>query len=191
MADDDLDAFFDDVDDAQAKAVYEEDRMEVVAPSPKRQKTEAVRVVAASSTPASHAPPPPPPPPPPPVAPLLQPVLKAMETSKPTTTHKQPTFRLFVGNLAPETTDLQVAAHFHAYVISYAAVQYDRKTQKSRGYAWVDFGDALQAIRAVRALDQSWLDGRPIQVKKSQQWKDQIHKQNQKQKSKKKNKQKW
>jgi len=73
--------------------------------------------------------------------------------------------RLFVGGLPWSVTDQQLEEIFakHGKVAS-AKVITDRYTGRSKGFGFVEFEDDKEAEAAMKALDQSELDGRKIVV---------------------------
>jgi len=223
MADDDLDAFFEDVQEAEASAVEEkhedgEPDAAAAPPPAKKQKIEPpVRprgvVVAAASNKATVKPqavvaeqansgqqptiPPPPPPPPPGAPPAVAPAAVVVGPAAPDpTASAKPSgkphvrtaagktwvdntladwpdddFRLFVGNLDPATTDAQLYQHFLPYA-SLNQVRVIRDKQgNSKGYGFVSLSNALECAKALREQDQTWLQSRPIRIKRSH-WKD-------------------
>lgn len=96
-------------------------------------------------------------------------------------------FRIFVGNLDPTVTDLQLHQHFAKYAsLQQVRVIRDmkKKQQPSLGYGFVSMGDPLECAQALREMDQSWLGGRPIRIKRSH-WKDrELQERNKKKKQK-------
>jgi RNA recognition motif-containing protein len=78
--------------------------------------------------------------------------------------------KLFVGNLSFNTTDdgLRTAFEAHGNVTS-AQVVYDRMTNRSRGFGFVEMANQDEAIAAMRALDGSSLDGRPLTVNEAKE----------------------
>jgi len=73
--------------------------------------------------------------------------------------------RLFVGGLPWAVTDQQLEEIFskHGKVAS-AKVITDRYTGRSKGFGFVEFEDEKEADAAIKALDQTELDGRKIVV---------------------------
>ena len=73
--------------------------------------------------------------------------------------------RLFVGGLNRETGENALRSAFAAYgVVTDAIVVKDRDTGQSRGFGFVTMDNHKDAARAVKALDQSELEGRAIAV---------------------------
>jgi RNA recognition motif. (a.k.a. RRM, RBD, or RNP domain) len=130
---------------------------------------------------AGSMPPPPPPPPPPPLPPPLPPgpptqsALGGTGTSiaggDPHSLNDWPTtgLRLFVGNLASEVNENDLLQHFSAKYPSCqrSHVARDHKNNlASKGYGFVWFADPMDGARAKREMDQTWLQSRPIRIKK-------------------------
>jgi RNA recognition motif. (a.k.a. RRM, RBD, or RNP domain) len=83
-------------------------------------------------------------------------------------------YRIFVGNLDPTVTDVQLYQHFQEQYASLHQVRIIRDPKKkntSLGYGFVSMMDPIECAQALRTLDQSWLGGRPIRIKRSH-WKD-------------------
>lgn len=77
--------------------------------------------------------------------------------------------KLFVGNLSFNTTDDGLRAAFSAHgAVDSASVVYDRMTNRSRGFGFVEMGNRDEAMAAMRALDGANLDGRPLTVNEAQ-----------------------
>ncbi|HYG83632.1 MAG TPA: RNA-binding protein [Verrucomicrobiae bacterium] len=73
--------------------------------------------------------------------------------------------KLFVNNLAWETTSESLAAHFAPMGdIEEAIVVQDRDSGRSRGYGFVTFKNDEDGKKAVDQLNGSELDGRNINV---------------------------
>lgn len=72
---------------------------------------------------------------------------------------------LFVGSLSWDTTDDSLKAHFGAAgtVVS-ARVITERDSGRSKGFGFVEMSSDEEAAKAVKELDGSELDGRPIRV---------------------------
>jgi len=73
--------------------------------------------------------------------------------------------KLFVGGLSYDTTNASLRAAFelHGEVLE-ASVVTERDTGQSRGFGFVTMSDRKDAPRAIKALDNSDLDGRNIVV---------------------------
>lgn len=192
---DDLDAFFEEVSEVEAKAVEEEDK----EPPTKKQKLVrplgVVVAAAASSTTTNttkkqaadaageEAPPaaertkaiPPPPPPPkaasstngPSIGPPPPPPTVNQQKSDNIDDWPAGGFRLFIGNLGNEVGDKELMDHFSKYPsLQRGRVIRDKKSGASKGFGFLCFGDPLEGVRAKREMDQSWLSSRPIRIKK-------------------------
>jgi len=73
--------------------------------------------------------------------------------------------RLFVGNLAYDVTEAELRELFTpAGAPLSVRILTDRETGKSRGFAFVELGDAAQAAEAVRQFNQQLFKGRPLVV---------------------------
>lgn len=80
-------------------------------------------------------------------------------------------YRLFVGNLAKDVKNEHFFQHFQSKYPSVAAakIMVDKnKDNQSRGYGFVSFLDPLEAARAMREMNETFLGSRPIKVKKSE-----------------------
>lgn len=73
--------------------------------------------------------------------------------------------KLFVGSLPYSTTDEELSETFSAVgtVVS-AKVIFDRDTQRSKGFGFVEMSSEEEAQSAVKQLDGSEMDGRRIVV---------------------------
>jgi hypothetical protein len=83
-------------------------------------------------------------------------------------------FRIFVGNLAKDVKNEQLFQHFHSKYpsVALARIVFDKnKNSISKGYGFVSFLDPLEAARAIREMNETFLGSRPIKVKKSD-WKE-------------------
>lgn len=73
--------------------------------------------------------------------------------------------KLYVGNLSYSATDESLEALFAPYgAVQSAQVILDRDTGRSKGFGFVEMADANGAQEAVRHLNESSQDGRPIVV---------------------------
>lgn len=72
--------------------------------------------------------------------------------------------KILVGNLSSETTEILLRKLFSATagVIVSVAIPFDPKTNKHRGYAFVEMESGLQAQQAVTDLNGASMDGRAI-----------------------------
>ena len=211
---DELDAFFDEVEEVETTAAQAEhddhDAEKKDEPPAKKKKFDHVRpmgvVVAAASSVSKPKEAPvevplaiaqqqrdPPPPPPPPVGPTLGPAGLPRPSESTANQKKKPhvrqaagktwidkaladwpdnDFRLFVGNLDPTVTDVQLYQHFAKYAsLNQVRIIRDNKTGNSAGYGFCSLQNALECAAALREQDQTWLGGRPIRIKRSH-WKD-------------------
>lgn len=82
-------------------------------------------------------------------------------------------YRIFVGNLPNDVTDIQLYQHFAKYpsLVKAKVVRHADNPEKSKGYGFVSLLDPLECAKAIREMDQSWLSSRPIRVKRSD-WKE-------------------
>ncbi len=73
--------------------------------------------------------------------------------------------KIYVGNLPFSATDATLKDVFaqHGQVDS-ASVVLDRDTGRSRGFGFVEMGDAAAAQKAIAALNGYSMDGRPLVV---------------------------
>ena len=102
---------------------------------------------------------------------------------------------MFVGDIGNECTDETLAKPFEKYVsekpgslISFchlipysfccrfpsfakAKVVLDKKTGKTKGYGFVSFLDAMDAVKAMREVNGKYIGNRPCKIKKSR-WKE-------------------
>ncbi|KNG81396.1 glycine-rich RNA-binding protein [Aspergillus nomiae NRRL 13137] len=73
--------------------------------------------------------------------------------------------KLFVGNLAWNTTDEVLRSVFEQYgTVEECMVVKDRETQRSRGFAFVTYSSAEEAQTAMNGLNEEEVDGRRIRV---------------------------
>ncbi len=73
--------------------------------------------------------------------------------------------KLYVGNLPFETTEDQLKAFFAEVAVpSRATVVRDKFTNRSRGFAFVEFDDEAAAKKAVETLNGRALGGRALKV---------------------------
>jgi RNA recognition motif-containing protein len=78
--------------------------------------------------------------------------------------------KIYVGNLSFQSSedDLRELFEKHGTVESVAIIT-DRDTGRSRGFAFVEMGSASEAQAAIRALDGTTMDGRPLRVNEAQE----------------------
>ncbi|KAG6086739.1 hypothetical protein E4U15_000451 [Claviceps sp. LM218 group G6] len=76
--------------------------------------------------------------------------------------------RLFVGNLAGETTDDSLLKAFAPWKsVQRAKVIRDKRTNKSKGYGFVSFSDGDDFFNAAKAMNGSYIQSHPVIVKKA------------------------
>jgi cold-inducible RNA-binding protein len=77
--------------------------------------------------------------------------------------------KLFVGGLSWDTNDGSLEQAFSAFgEVTEAKVITDRETGRSRGFGFVTFTDGASADKAIKEMDNSTLDGRPIRVNEAE-----------------------
>ncbi|MFQ5513437.1 MAG: RNA recognition motif domain-containing protein [Myxococcota bacterium] len=77
--------------------------------------------------------------------------------------------KLYVGNLSFSTTESELRTAFERHgTVESVNVITDRDTGRSRGFAFVEMGDASAADAAMRSLDGSDLGGRNLRVNEAQ-----------------------
>jgi len=77
---------------------------------------------------------------------------------------------IFVAKLDFNITSEQLKQAFQAYgTVIKATVATDRETGKSRGFGFVEMADRDEANSAIKGLDGSMMNGRPIAVKEAEQ----------------------
>ncbi len=73
--------------------------------------------------------------------------------------------KLYVGNLPFATTDNDLRDMFAAHgQVDSASIVMDRETGRSRGFGFVEMGDATQAQNAITAMNGSNVGGRTLVV---------------------------
>ena len=73
--------------------------------------------------------------------------------------------RLYVGNLAFDTTNDELKAAFEAFgAVESATVIMDRDTGRSKGFGFVDMANDEEAKAAIEGLDGKPLGGRNVRV---------------------------
>lgn len=76
--------------------------------------------------------------------------------------------RLFVGNLAGETTDESLLKAFARWAsVVKAKVVRDKRTNKSRGFGFVSFSDPDDYFQAAREMNGKYIQSHPVVVKKA------------------------
>lgn len=72
---------------------------------------------------------------------------------------------IFVGNLSYQAVDEDLREAFAAFgQVTSASVIVDRQTGRSRGFGFVEMPNREEAMKAIQALNDSLLKGRPIKV---------------------------
>lgn len=73
--------------------------------------------------------------------------------------------RIFVGNLSYETSQADLESLFgQVGPVKEVFLPLDRATDKPRGFAFVEFGDAAAVSEAIEKLDGTELNGRNLRV---------------------------
>ena len=73
--------------------------------------------------------------------------------------------RIFVGNLSYETSQTELETLFgQVGQVTEVFLPVDRATEKPRGFAFVEFGDAASVPQAIEKLDGTELNGRNLRV---------------------------
>ena len=81
--------------------------------------------------------------------------------------------KLFVGNLSPEVTQVDLRAAFVAYgQVSAADIVIDRSSDRSRGFGFVEMTSHEGAMAAMQGLDGTDLKGRRINVSRAHRRKE-------------------
>lgn len=78
--------------------------------------------------------------------------------------------KLYVGNLNYRTTEEGLQAVFaeHGTVIS-ARIVFDRETNRSKGFGFVEMEEDAAAEAAIQALDGQPIDGRNVRVNEARE----------------------
>ncbi|GAA0890699.1 hypothetical protein GCM10009122_03780 [Fulvivirga kasyanovii] len=75
---------------------------------------------------------------------------------------------IFVAKLNYRTTSEELQRQFEAFgEVTSAKVIFDRETQRSKGFGFVEMPDDDAAREAIQALNESEFDGRTIVVKEA------------------------
>lgn len=75
------------------------------------------------------------------------------------------TTKLFVGKLSFDTTDDSLRTLFEQYgTVTSAHIAFDRLTNRSRGFGFIEMTDQLAAQTAIDVLDGKEFEGRTIVV---------------------------
>jgi RNA recognition motif-containing protein len=78
--------------------------------------------------------------------------------------------RLYVGNLSFRTTQESLQAAFAAFgEVRDVSLPTDRETGQPRGFGFVTMGDDKQAQEAIKGMNGTMLDGRPLRVNEAQE----------------------
>lgn len=73
--------------------------------------------------------------------------------------------RIYVGNLSYDTTDESLSNAFKAHgAVRSAEVVRDRESGQTRGFGFVEMADNAEGENAIRALNQTPIDGRAVTV---------------------------
>lgn len=73
--------------------------------------------------------------------------------------------KIYVGNLARETTEKELEAAFSSFgSVEDVAVIRDRYSGTSRGFGFVSMGNDQEAAAAITGLDQTEIGGRTVTV---------------------------
>lgn len=76
--------------------------------------------------------------------------------------------RLFVGNLAGETTDESLLKAFARWKsVQKARVVRDKRTTKSKGYGFVSFSDADDFFQAAKEMNGKYIQSHPVVIRKA------------------------
>jgi RNA recognition motif-containing protein len=81
-------------------------------------------------------------------------------------------FRIFVGDLGPETNDQKLAEAFSQFKsLARAKVVLDKRLGKSKGFGFVSFLNPEDGVNALIQMDGKYIGSRPCSLKKST-WED-------------------
>jgi RNA recognition motif-containing protein len=73
--------------------------------------------------------------------------------------------KIYIGNLAPATTDSELTTAFAAHgTVKSAHLANDKETGQPRGFGFVEMPDDAEANKAIEALNGTLLGGNPIKV---------------------------
>ena len=76
---------------------------------------------------------------------------------------------IFVGNLAPQTTEEQLSELFKAYgEVRSAQVKRDLFTGTSKGFGFVEMPGKQHSLNAIAGLNGKDLNGQPLRVNEAQ-----------------------
>ena len=72
---------------------------------------------------------------------------------------------IYIGNMSYEKDQYAVKELFEAFgKVNYVKIAVDPKTNKSKGYAFVQMPNKLEGFKAIRKLDGTSLDDRTLKV---------------------------
>lgn len=75
---------------------------------------------------------------------------------------------IFVAKLSYNTDDSQLRSTFETFgEVDSTKIIFDRETQRSKGFGFVEMPNDDEALAAIENLNESELDGRTIVVKKA------------------------
>eukprot|EP01103_Thecamoeba_quadrilineata_P017745 TRINITY_DN643_c0_g1_i1.p1 TRINITY_DN643_c0_g1~~TRINITY_DN643_c0_g1_i1.p1 ORF type:complete len:223 (+),score=50.53 TRINITY_DN643_c0_g1_i1:29-670(+) len=81
-------------------------------------------------------------------------------------------FRIFVGDLGNEVNDEMLKNAFMKYPsFQKAKVLRDKRTGKTKGFAFVSFSEPLDFAKALREMNGKYIGNRPVKLRKSK-WKE-------------------
>ena len=74
--------------------------------------------------------------------------------------------QIYVGNLDPAVTDVELAARFisDGFTVVDAYIIYDTVTHISRGFGFIELGPDVDQAAAIERMDRALLRGRDIRV---------------------------
>lgn len=76
--------------------------------------------------------------------------------------------RLFVGDLGPDATDVELSQAFSKYPsFNMARVVKDKRTSACRGYGFVSFATAADMLAAIKEMDGKYVGSRPVKLRRS------------------------
>lgn len=79
-------------------------------------------------------------------------------------------YNLFVGSLPFSTTEEELKAMFSEYgTVSRVSIPLDRETNRSRGFAFVEFENEAEGKAAEAAMDNKEVGGRNIKVSQARE----------------------
>ena len=81
----------------------------------------------------------------------------------------QKRYKVYVGNLPFSANEKDIRELFSGFVVKGVSIVYDRETQRSKGFAFVELGDAEEVKEAIVELDQAELGGRRVVVNEARE----------------------